>query len=164
MTATHLPVIVWSTVLLWGIYANQMAAKCHLLYTGTPAGAALTAPRTAANAPNPKEGRMSCSLSPFYRCWKGGWGDLPPRGSVRAGISGCGSQVPALCTDHASWSRSGGRFLFLSHKRENIFPLPLREFFLPASVVLICIKDNVHISWFRNPYCQLKLYIIPEGP
>lgn len=81
-----------------------------------------TSPRqlsTAANASNPKEGRMSCSLSPFYRCWKGGWGALPPRRSVRAGISGCGSQLSALCTHHVSWSRFGGRFLFLSHKREK---------------------------------------------
>lgn len=27
MTATCLPMIVWSTALLWDIYANQMAAK-----------------------------------------------------------------------------------------------------------------------------------------
>lgn len=84
-----------------------------------PGPAAPAAQHTTANAANPKEGRTSSSFCPFYRCWKGGWGDLPPRGSVRAGISGYGSQLSALCTDRVSWNRFGGRFLFLSHKREK---------------------------------------------
>lgn len=123
MSATCLPLIVWSTVLLWGVYANQMATKCQRAEQGCTQARLrdqpLTAPHTAADASNPKEGRMSCSFSQFYRCWKGGWGNLPPRGSVRAGISGCASQLSALCTDHVSWNGFDRRILFLSHKREK---------------------------------------------
>lgn len=123
MTATCLPMIVWSTVLLWGVYAKQMGTECQCVEQGCTQACLRdqppAAPHTAANAPNPKEGRMSLSLSPSYRCWKGGWGDLPPRRSVRAGISGCVSQLSALCTDCVSWSRFGGRFLCLSHRREK---------------------------------------------
>lgn len=39
-----------------------------------------TARHALANATNPEEGRTPFSLPLFYRCWKGGWGDLPAKG------------------------------------------------------------------------------------
>lgn len=127
----------------------------------------LTAQLTLAKALNPEERRTSFSLSPFYRCWDGGWGDLPPRGSVRGGISGFGSQLSALCTKHASWKRFGGIFSFLWLRRgkkqtTNTSQLPMKELFLPTNVMLTCLRGTVRISWVRNPYCQLKFSIVPK--
>lgn len=126
-----------------------------------------TAQPTLAKALNPEERRTSFSLSPFYRCWDGGWGDLPPKGSVRAGISGYGSQLSALpvhkaCILEEIW---GNIFISLTQERKKITSqLPIKELFLSTNAVLICLKGTVRISWVRNPYCKLKFNIVPKRP
>lgn len=126
MTATCLPTIVWSTTLLWDISANQTAAKYQRVEQGklvAHRGACGTSLRqlgthSLTHRTLRKGGRHSHYL--YFTGVERKFGEIyQPRESVRAEMSGYGSQLSASCVDCASWGRFGGRFLFLWHRREK---------------------------------------------
>lgn len=148
MTATWLPVIVWSTVLLWGISANQMAAKCQCVEQGCTQARLRDQPRQLRTR-HPAPGTGGCPAHYFHFIGaEREAGEICHQGSLSE--LGLVTVHPSSqpCAQIASPGADLGEDFYFSHTREkrNTFQLPLREFFLPANAVLICLKGNVHIS------------------
>lgn len=151
MTATCLPIIVWSTVLLWDIYANHMVRKCQCVDQGCTQVCLRDQPpqlstRQLTQRTPRKGGRPphSVHFTGVEReageiCHQGGLSEL---GLV---VMGPSSQP---CAQTVSLGTDLGEDFYFSHTRgkKTTFQLPLRELFLPANAVLICLKGTVSIS------------------
>lgn len=112
--------------LLWDISANQMAAKYQCAEQGelvSRRGACRTGLRQLGTHSlthrTPRKGGRRSHYLHFIDVEREVGEICQPRGSVGAEMSGYGSQLSALCVDCASWGTFGGRFLFLSHRREK---------------------------------------------